>query len=151
MKAAALNSLNHLVETTIKLFAPFLPHVTEEIYQGLFASSEGFHSIHNSPWPKANSDLLDVQAEYAGITLVDIATSVRRYKSDHNLPLSTPIEQLQLATTIPDLRSVLQASSGDLTSITRAQSVKIVTRIDPSMEIINTDGEVHAAISTLEE
>jgi len=125
--------------------------VTEEIYQGLFASSEGFHSIHNSPWPKANPDLLDKPAEHAGMTLVDIATSVRRYKSDHNLPLSTPIEKLHLVTTIPDLRSLLQASSGDLTSITRAQSVKIVTRIDPSMEIINTDGEVHAAISTLEE
>lgn len=151
MKAAALYSLYHLVETTLKLFAPFLPHVTEEIYQGIFASSEGFQSIHKSPWPRANPDLLDEWAEHAGMTLVDIATSVRRYKSDHNLPLSTPIEQLQLATTISDLTRVLQAASGDLTSITRAQSVKVVTQIDPSLEIIKTDGEVHAAISLLEE
>ena len=151
MKSAALYSLYHLVETIIKLFAPFLPHVTEEIYQGLFATSDGFHSIHNSSWPRANPELLDERVERVGLTLLDIATSVRRYKSDYNLPLNTPIEQLQLAITNPDLTIVLQEASGDLTSITRAQSVKVVTQIDPSFEIISTDGDVHAGISILEE
>jgi valyl-tRNA synthetase len=151
VRAAALFSLYLLVESIIKLFAPFLPHVTEEIFQGLFTSSENFQSIHTSPWPGANPDLLDDRAEQAGMILVDIATSVRRYKSDHNLPLSTPLEQLQLATTIPDFSSLLQAASDDLESITRAQSVVVVTQIDPSMKIIHTDGDVHAGISILEE
>ena len=150
VRAAALFSLYLLVESILKLFAPFLPHVTEEIFQGLFTSSENFQSIHSSPWPGANPDLLDDRAEQAGMILVDLATSVRRYKSDHNLPLSTPLEQLQLATTIPNFSSLLQAAAGDLESITRAQSVVVVTQIDPSMKIIHTDGDVHVGLSMLE-
>jgi valyl-tRNA synthetase len=151
MKAAACYSLHNLLLNTIKLFAPFLPHVTEEIFQGLFGSSEGFQSIHRSQWPTANSDLLDNFAEQAGTTLVDVATSVRRYKSDHNLPLGTPIGLLQLATGTSSLTSILQEASGDLMSITRAQYVEVVTQIDPALELIKSDGEVLAAISPYEE
>ena len=146
MKAAACYSLYNLLLDTLKLFAPFLPHVTEEIYQGLFASSNGFQSIHNSLWPTANPDLLDERAEQVGITLVEVASSVRRYKSDHNLPLSSPIKLLQLATSVPSLDNLLQEAYADLMSITRTKSVEVVTQIDPSLELIKSDGTVLAAL-----
>jgi valyl-tRNA synthetase len=120
--------------------------VTEEIYQGLFASSDGFQSIHNSSWPTANPDLLDERAEQVGITLVEVASSVRRYKSDHNLPLSSPIKLLQLATRVPSLDNLLQEAYADLMSITRAKCVEVVTQIDPSLDLIKSDGTVLAAL-----
>ena len=39
-------TLHAALLATVKLFAPFLPHVTEEIYQGLFAR-RGRRSIHS--------------------------------------------------------------------------------------------------------
>ena len=39
-------TLDYVLLTTLKLFAPFLPHVTEEIYQHLFAERDGAVSIH---------------------------------------------------------------------------------------------------------
>ena len=53
----------------------------EKDYRGLFASSDGARWIHLSRWPRVNESFLDDQAEAAGETLVDIATTVHRYKS----------------------------------------------------------------------
>jgi valyl-tRNA synthetase len=147
IKTAACYSLYTLLVNTLKLFAPFIPHVTEEIFQGLFATREGFQSIHKSPWPTANSNLLDERAEQIGMTLVEVAISVRRYKSDHNLPLSTPIRLLQLAPGAPSMSNLLQEACGDLMSITRAKSVEVVTQIDPTLETIKSNGEVLVAIT----
>jgi leucyl-tRNA synthetase len=41
------------IEVYLKLLAPFAPHMTEELYQGLGTRDLGlgFHSIHTSNWP----------------------------------------------------------------------------------------------------
>jgi len=36
----------------IKLFAPFIPHITEEIYQQHYKEFEKHKSIHVAPWPE---------------------------------------------------------------------------------------------------
>ena len=51
-------TLFHVLLAMVKLFAPFLPHVTEVIYQGLFAAFEGAESVHRARWPRANAALL---------------------------------------------------------------------------------------------
>ena len=38
----------------VKLFAPFFPHITEEIYHDFYKDYEGDDSIHLSAWPEAN-------------------------------------------------------------------------------------------------
>jgi valyl-tRNA synthetase len=59
-REGARYALHHVLLTLVQLFAPFLPYVTEAIYQALFASAEG--SLHGKvtdadgehravPWP----------------------------------------------------------------------------------------------------
>jgi len=50
-KAIAFTVYNSFL-TILKLFAPIMPYITEEIYSQLFASKEGKESIHLSEWPK---------------------------------------------------------------------------------------------------
>ena len=52
-------ALHQALLTALKLLAPLLPYVTEAIYQGLFAASEGKASIHIASWPIPNPDLDD--------------------------------------------------------------------------------------------
>ncbi len=125
----------------------FLPHVTEEIYQGLFAAAEGSGSIHRARWPMVDETLEDSPAEVTGDTLVTIATAVRHYKSENNLPLGTELGRLQLATGEPNLIQTLQAAYDDLMSITRAQRVEVVERLDPALDIVQAEGAVTAALS----
>jgi leucyl-tRNA synthetase/predicted alpha/beta hydrolase family esterase len=50
------------VEVYLKLLAPFAPHMTEELYQGLGTQDEGrgFFSIHTSQWPSYDEKYLKV-------------------------------------------------------------------------------------------
>ena len=139
-------TLSHVLRTCIHLFAPFLPYVTEEIYVGLFM--ENGESIHTSAWPSVNPRLLDERAETTGNHLVEIATAVRRYKSEFNLSLSAPLNRLQLAVRDQALSLSLKEAGVDLTSITRARQldVRLNDPLDPALHVVLKGEFVTAAI-----
>ncbi len=139
-------TLSHVLRTCIHLFAPFLPYVTEEIYVGLFA--ENGESIHTSAWPSVNPRLLDERAETTGNHLVEIATAVRRYKSNANLSLSAPLKRLQLTVKDQAFSLSLKEAESDLTSITRARNfdVGLNNPHDPGLHVVLNGETVTAAI-----
>jgi len=168
LREGACFSLYQVLLAILKLLAPFLPYATEEIYQGMFVNREidgeeglnlssdqtSFRSIHNSPWPEVDPELEDDSAGLTGQILVEIATAVRRYKSENNLPLSTQLDRLQLAID-PQKdqdqkgKEILEALTGaapDLTSVTRAQNIEVVEALDPGLLQLKVDGPVQIAI-----
>jgi valyl-tRNA synthetase len=146
-QAGAQYALHQVLLTVIKLLAPLLPHVTEQIYLGLFAATEGQESIHVSNWPQVDDSLIDPQAEAAGSALVEVATAVRRYKSEHNLPLGAELRVLQIAAEESSLLETLQEAVADLTSIARASEVRVGPRLDPELQVILAEGAVSAALA----
>ena len=150
-RQAARAALYHLLLTTIKLLAPFLPYVTEAIFQGIFVKfepslSEDVHSIHTSSWPEVNNNLEDDFAELVGATLVEIAVSVRRFKSENGMALGTDIQRLQLCTDDDQLAAQLERASSDLISITRAREIDIGDQLDQTLTILLDTGKIKAAI-----
>ena len=118
-------ALYHALLTTLKLLAPILPYVTEQIYQGLFAEKEGPGSIHTSVWPVGNAAWGDETAVQHGNQLVEMATAVRRYKSEHNLSLGAELARLHLHTNDAELAAQMKTAVTDLTSITRAKEIVV--------------------------
>ncbi|MGZ3602424.1 MAG: valine--tRNA ligase [Ktedonobacterales bacterium] len=138
-------TLHRALLTTLQLFAPILPYVTEAIYRGLFAWREEA-SIHRSRWPIVEAALLDESAEATGEILIALATAVRRYKSEQNLSLGAELVSLHLATTDAVLAERLRASSADLRSVTRARDIAVTDRVDPALRTLLTDGTVTLAL-----
>jgi valyl-tRNA synthetase len=127
-------ALSHVLLTVVKLFAPLLPYVTEEIYRGLFADVEGQKSVHVSVWPVVDTRLISAEAELAGEALVEVATAVRRYKSEHTLALGAPLERVHVAPQDPALAVLLREARADIASVTRARQVVIGREVDPTLE-----------------
>ena len=123
-------ALHHALLTTLKLLAPILPFVTEQIYLGLFAENDGSGSIHTSVWPVGEEVWWDETAVLHGNQLVEIATAVRRYKSEQNLSLGAELARLHLHTNDPELAAQLQTAVTDLTSITRAKEIVLGGNLD---------------------
>jgi valyl-tRNA synthetase len=130
--------------TVLKLFAPFMPYVTEEIYQGLFAA--GGDSIHRASWPVADEALIDEQAEAAGDVVVDIATAVRRYKTENQLRMGAELARLQVAVQDVVLHQALRDAAADIRSVTRAERVEIVEQVDGDLKIIQDTGMIAVAL-----
>lgn len=86
---STMNVLLYVLTAVIKLIHPFIPFVTEEIYQSLpIKDSE---SITISSWPKFNEAYNFKDEEKVMNLGCDVIMSVRTIRTDLNHPLSKPI------------------------------------------------------------
>ena len=138
--AGARYTLFEVLLTVVKLFAPILPYVTEEIYQGLFREVERCESVHRASWPDPKAALIDPAAETAGRALVALATAVRRYKSDNAMSLGAELSRLHVVPGSDELARALQGAEEDISGVTRAATVTIGSQSEPDLETI-WDGE----------
>ena len=74
----------------LKMFAPFYPHLTEQIYEDLYKGFEGEKSIHISPWPVPI--LHDKKKEQAGECIKTYIAQVRAWKSEQGMALNAPVD-----------------------------------------------------------
>jgi valyl-tRNA synthetase len=146
MRDGARYTLYHVFLTVIKLFAPILPYITETLYQALFVPIEGEGSIHTSRWPIANESLLSATADAAGEALIEIATAVRRYKSESNISLGAELERLQLATTDASIARMLEDAMADIMSVTRARQVEVKESLDADLEEVKAEGSIKVGL-----
>jgi len=88
--------------TFLKLFAPFLPHVTEELWQRLYADSASatdadgganLDSIHTADWPETRGYEADLEA---GETAMEVIAALRRYKTDSGLALNADLDRVRV-------------------------------------------------------
>jgi valyl-tRNA synthetase len=93
-KAAAQYTLYHVLYRVLQLLAPAIPHLTEEIYQHLYAGAKDIGSLHVSRWPQPDESRVDEQAEKQGNLVLALISEVRREKAEKRMPLNTPIATL---------------------------------------------------------
>ena len=121
-KAAAIHAMRAALLAVLKMLAPFVPHVTEEIYLQGFAASEGSVSIHVTAWPDASAYQADEEAERLGSAVLSIVGAVRRWKAERSMSVGAPLNLLQVSSP-PEQLPLLQEIEPDLRSITRAGNI----------------------------
>ncbi|MGF1616699.1 MAG: valine--tRNA ligase [Acidimicrobiia bacterium] len=115
--ASAHAALQLSLSVYLRLFAPFLPFVTEEVWSWW---REG--SVHRAHWPSPE--------EFAGLTgdarvlaaTSDVLTAVRRAKSEARTSMRTGVASLQVTASREDI-GALQAAEGDLLEAARGTGV----------------------------
>ena len=96
----------------LRLLAPFLPYVTEEVWSWAFAEETGEASIHRAPWPGAG-DLESVAAPAdAGSFELAIAcwSAINKCKADAEVSMGRGIASVTLSaapSTLARLKPVL--------------------------------------------
>ncbi|MDQ0219387.1 valine--tRNA ligase [Peribacillus cavernae] len=88
-KKTTRSILAYVLDNTMRLLHPFMPFITEEIWQNLPHHGE---SITVAAWPKANGELTDTEASEEMKLLVEIIRSVRNIRAEVNTPMSKKIK-----------------------------------------------------------
>ncbi|AGC69102.1 valine--tRNA ligase ValS [Thermoclostridium stercorarium subsp. stercorarium DSM 8532] len=81
----ALYVLNEVLKNSMKLLHPFMPFITEEIYQHLYTEDE---SIMISSWPAYREELNDPDAEARMSTIMEAIRSIRNIKAEMKVPVN---------------------------------------------------------------
>lgn len=98
-RQAAQYTLYIYIENLLKVYAPILPFITEELYQGLYSNSKS-KSIHNSAWPQSKPEFNLSDTEQAVITdILSVVEAVRAYKSQNSISLGKEIESFTYTST----------------------------------------------------
>lgn len=103
--ASAAYALRTAHRRFLKLFAPLLAHVTEELWHDMYAdavaeaAAEGVddtpaaESIHLADWPEP----LGLDADHAaGVAATDVVGALRKYKSDNQLPMNATLDAVEV-------------------------------------------------------
>ncbi len=81
--------LTYVLSNTLKLLHPFMPFITEEIWQALPHDGE---SIMISEWPKFSEALVNAGAEQEMTVIMDAIKGVRNVKNEMNVPPSKKVK-----------------------------------------------------------
>ena len=84
-RETALYTLTYVLSNTLKLLHPFMPFITEEIWQHLPHEGE---SIMISPWPELDQDEVDLEAEEQMEAIMNAIRSIRNVRAEMDVPPS---------------------------------------------------------------
>ena len=93
---AAQFTIYQTVLATLKLYAPFMPFVTEEVYQDYFRKTEKTKSIHLTFLPRVEKkfDFPAIASDFE--TAIDVISQIRKYKSEHRLSMKAELEEVSI-------------------------------------------------------
>ncbi len=115
--SSAVAGLIQTMETFLKLFAPFCPFVTEEIYQARPWGREADNSVHLESWPEV-SEFKAIMAENSTLydNISSVTAEIRKAKTTANVSQKTPVKSVVISA--PDeVLTMLQKGFGDIENV----------------------------------
>ena len=88
-KARVSSVLLHVLSTSMKLLHPFMPFITEELYQRLPGHKE---TIMLCEWPKAPEQLRFADEETCMETMKDVIRAIRNVRAERKVPVGLKIK-----------------------------------------------------------
>ena len=132
-RQSALYTLYTTLLEILKLFAPIMPHITEEIFHNYFSEKLGIDSIHNTEWNEKIEQ--NENAEKIGDLAIEIIFAVRKYKSEKQISLGKEVSKVIIELKeVEGKKQTLKGVKKDLKAVTKAQEM-IFEKVDkPNFE-----------------
>jgi valyl-tRNA synthetase len=124
--ASARAALTRALDTLLRLFAPFLPYVTEEVWSWWRAGS-----VHRAPWPHASA--MEGGDEQVMAVVAGALSRVRRAKSDRSVSMRTEVVRATV-TAPPDVLERLATAAGDLRAAGRIATLDLTAGEDLTVD-----------------
>ncbi len=134
-KHAAYSTLYTVLETLCRLLAPFVPFVTEAIYQNLVREiqPEAPESIHHCRWPKPNYHLMDQSLTNEMDLVLRLVSLGHAARNKSNRKVRQPLSRIAFAVGTPSEAEIVMKYS-DL--IKDELNVKEVRLLDTTSEVV---------------
>ena len=114
-------ALYYSLYNILKLYAPFVPHITEYIYQQFFRQYEKADSLHQTVWEKPKP--YDPTLILFGEKLKFAVSEMRKWKTENGLSLGAPMGCMTI-TAPKEFMGWFQQSKLDLKACARADEIR---------------------------
>ncbi len=135
-RTEARSRLLTVLEQALRLLHPFMPYITEELWQRLpgekhlHAAYEGAEpTVMLTAYPEGAAELIDEAAESEMQAIIELVSRVRNIRSEMNIK---PGERIPILVGAPDenLRRVFESARDQIARLVRASEVSVNDRLD---------------------
>ncbi|ASS92063.1 MULTISPECIES: valine--tRNA ligase [Aeribacillus] len=147
-KKTTRSILAYVLDQTLRLLHPFMPFITEEIWQHLPHQGE---SITIASWPVVRQELSDEKAANEMKLLVDVIRSVRNIRAEVNTPMKKQVDMIIHAHS-EEVKNQLEKNRSYLERFCNPSSLTIDTNIeapDKAMTAVVSGAEVFLPLEGL--
>lgn len=133
---SARHALRLALKTLLKLFAPFLPFVTEEVWSWWQEDS-----LHRQKWPDSQElfEISSLDGVLIDTEIVLVASQaiaeIRKQKTAAKCSLATPISNCVISNT-PERLKLLRLALSDVIAAAKAESIDLAEAKDFAVEIL---------------
>ena len=89
---SAAYTLQKTHKAFLKMFAPYICFITEEIWQDMYAETEE-DSVHTSEWPEETGVEADLEK---GRTSMEVISALRKYKTQNQMSPTAELEEVEV-------------------------------------------------------
>ncbi len=141
--------LHYVLESSLKLLHPYMPFITEEIWQRLPHRGK---SIMVSEWPRAEEKYFDDRAENAMSKVQELVRVIRNLKAEMNIPIQKRTDIIINVVTDEDALQLIKESLPYL-ELARVGKVEIVYKKEERPKLssigVTRDAEVYMPLAGL--
>ncbi|WEL23265.1 valine--tRNA ligase [Candidatus Nanohalovita haloferacivicina] len=99
--SSAEYALQEVHRAIVKMFAPFIPHITEEIWNQMHENN----TIHRAKWPEESEVEADLEA---GETAMEVISALRKYKSSNQMALNEELNSVTVYGNIAGMEEAIK-------------------------------------------
>ena len=108
--------LLHVLEMALRLLHPYMPFVTEAIWQALPDATKEGKALIVAPWPKLTENLLDGEAEASVSLLMEVVRGIRNRRADYRV---TPGKRIPAMVAAGAEADTLEAQRAELCALAK--------------------------------
>jgi valyl-tRNA synthetase len=120
-------TLYSVLYRVIQLLAPIAPHVTEEIYETIYAEDIGKESLQLMPWPVSEIEGVDEDAEKKGELVMAVITEIRREKSEKRRSLNAPMKSIKIYAGSSEFAQIISENKRDIAGTCKISMIEILS------------------------
>jgi valyl-tRNA synthetase len=124
-KAETRQVLAHTLETTLRAFHPYIPYITEELWQRVPRPASRPASIAVAQYPAPVASNIDAIAEAEMKALMGAISAARTVRSEHEVPPSARVP-LVLRSKSPEILALLRRELGFIEALVRTDGAPTV-------------------------
>lgn len=145
-KRAAQGCLATCLETACRLLHPFMPFITEEIWQQLPKPTGTPGSIMITMYPVADASLVDEGAEREMDLIREVVVAVRNLRSEYNVPPGRELDvTVQLASA--ESKAVLEQHGGLVRTLARVGKLTLTGAGEaPAGTVVSVVGDAQVCV-----
>lgn len=142
----AQQTLAQVLEGTLELLHPFMPHITEEIWQTLTQAAPG-EALAVQTYPEPDTTLVDPGLEAQFDLIIDTLRTIRNLRAEAGIKPGDKIRVI-LQSDRPEERQILTSGQSYVQTLGRVEALTIAATLDAELKqtIVGVVGTVQVLI-----